>query len=591
VMNSDYINSFVKNQFEQRKTETESKEQERLAQGRTMLLVAEEMIRRKTHAERHGDTSVTQPLQDDDFVQLFAELDKYGESEVMTEPESFKQLFEAVGDRLHDNKMAVIMKEIAGALQVPEWWKGQMTLESLRAWIESDPEVAPLGARLNESAMRFKEDELLRGLFDELDRDGGGMLSDTEMMQLGDVTHVTLTVAECRQAIAEIDVDGDGSLCFEEFELWFYGPSKIANKIKSRSVAAAEMESRESKVMMRVEDGDNVKIEGKVVTNATYETVRACKAVTGGKWYYEVMIGDRTNGHIGFARSDFQCKSADGNGVGDPLSNGQSWGYDGCSQHKLNHGPTPYPDGTEPEEGNGWSTGDSVGCLLDLDAGEISFTLNGVDLGVAFKGVRATNKLKIFPCATLNDGPHLFKFASTECKYADRYKEHRMFTRAPDNAMDEVWEMEVRRKRRGYEAQARREALQHGEAWEDPQSFGSSGANLKDILVGHHVDIPKHGQGIVKDYKSKKGHTIYLSTGETVVLDLTKKKLKFRVQSEGFLIDRVRKAMETWEPGSNRSGVQGAHLNPLDLFLNPLGLFLCTSIPFIWRILSAFLRA
>jgi hypothetical protein len=32
-------------------------------------------------------------------------------------------------------------------------------------------------------------------------------------------------------------------------------------------------------------------------------------------------------------------------------------------------------------------------------------------------------------------------------------------------------------------------------------------------------------------------------------------------------------------------------LNPLGLFLNPLGLFLRTSIPFIWRILSAFLRA
>jgi hypothetical protein len=32
-------------------------------------------------------------------------------------------------------------------------------------------------------------------------------------------------------------------------------------------------------------------------------------------------------------------------------------------------------------------------------------------------------------------------------------------------------------------------------------------------------------------------------------------------------------------------------LNPLGLFLNPLGLFLRTAIPFIWRILIAFLRA
>ena len=91
------------------------------------------------------------------------------------------------------------MEEIAGALQMPEWWKGQMSLESLRTWIESDPKVAPLGARLNESAVRFKEDELLRALFDEIDRDGSGDLDPTEMMRLGDVTHVTLTVEECTQ--------------------------------------------------------------------------------------------------------------------------------------------------------------------------------------------------------------------------------------------------------------------------------------------------------------------------------------------------------------------------------------------------------
>jgi hypothetical protein len=36
--------------------------------------------------------------------------------------------------------------------------------------------------------------------------------------------------------------------------------------------------------------------------------------------------------------------------------------------------------------------------------------------------------------------------------------------------------------------------------------------------------------------------------------------------------------------GGNRYGVQGAHLNPL-------GLFLRTSIPFRWRVLSAFLPA
>ena len=38
-------------------------------------------------------------------------------------------------------------------------------------------------------------------------------------------------------------------------------------------------------------------------------------------------------------------------------------------------------------------------------------------------------------------------------------------------------------------------------------------------------------------------------------------------------------------------GGSGAHLNPLSFFLNPLGFFLRASIPFIWGVLSAFLRA
>ena len=37
-------------------------------------------------------------------------------------------------------------------------------------------------------------------------------------------------------------------------------------------------------------------------------------------------------------------------------------------------------------------------------------------------------------------------------------------------------------------------------------------------------------------------------------------------------------------------GSRGAHLSPLGLLLNPLALFLRTSMPFVWRILNAFLR-
>jgi hypothetical protein len=43
--------------------------------------------------------------------------------------------------------------------------------------------------------------------------------------------------------------------------------------------------------------------------------------------------------------------------------------------------------------------------------------------------------------------------------------------------------------------------------------------------------------------------------------------------------------------GETDRGFRGAHLNSLSLFLNTLGLFLRTSMPFIWRILRVFLPA
>ena len=43
--------------------------------------------------------------------------------------------------------------------------------------------------------------------------------------------------------------------------------------------------------------------------------------------------------------------------------------------------------------------------------------------------------------------------------------------------------------------------------------------------------------------------------------------------------------------GEQQIGGSGGSLEPWASFLNPLGLFLRTSIPFVWRFLSAFLRA
>jgi hypothetical protein len=61
--------------------------------------------------------------------------------------------------------------------------------------------------------------------------------------------------------------------------------------------------------------------------------------------------------------------------------------------------PQPY--------GKSWVQGDVIGCLLDLDAGTLSFTRNGQDLGVAYTNVRTMQ-------------PHLAYFPALSCSKAER---------------------------------------------------------------------------------------------------------------------------------------------------------------------------
>jgi hypothetical protein len=57
-------------------------------------------------------------------------------------------------------------------------------------------------------------------------------------------------------------------------------------------------------------------------------------------------------------------------GVGDDEL---SYAYDGNRIYKWNGSPTRY--------GEGWAAGDVIGCLIDLDIGDIRFYRNGRDLG------------------------------------------------------------------------------------------------------------------------------------------------------------------------------------------------------------------
>lgn len=68
--------------------------------------------------------------------------------------------------------------------------------------------------------------------------------------------------------------------------------------------------------------------------------------------------------------------------------------------------------------GEAFGMHDVIGCLLDLDKGEISFLKNGVDLGCAFT-LNAQQKSQIFfPAVVLKNSEMSFNFGAQPFKHA-----------------------------------------------------------------------------------------------------------------------------------------------------------------------------
>lgn len=120
-----------------------------------------------------------------------------------------------------------------------------------------------------------------------------------------------------------------------------------------------------------------------------------------GKWYYEVEI--ITSGimqvfkyiyQIGWADNDFVCNEGQNNGIGDDI---HSWGYDGGRQLKF-HGEEPEKYAIDVK----WKTGDIISCYYDGDHKEISYSLNGVSLGVAFSDIKISSC--IYPAISIECG-------------------------------------------------------------------------------------------------------------------------------------------------------------------------------------------
>ncbi|KAF9804823.1 hypothetical protein SFRURICE_007726 [Spodoptera frugiperda] len=102
----------------------------------------------------------------------------------------------------------------------------------------------------------------------------------------------------------------------------------------------------------------------------SFESVRCTFPVNSGVWYYECLIITPGVMQIGWATKSSHFLNHEGYGIGDDI---YSLSYDGC-RRLIWHGakPTPVPDV------EGWRPGDIVGCLIDMDAEEAIFTVNGV---------------------------------------------------------------------------------------------------------------------------------------------------------------------------------------------------------------------
>ena len=133
-------------------------------------------------------------------------------------------------------------------------------------------------------------------------------------------------------------------------------------------------------------------------------------------WSIKVLKSEDNNGTgiwIGVAPFDINQDEENEN------CNKSGW-YFGCNCSTLLSGPPhsyKYPGkeyGPRKEKGQYIHTGDSVGVVMDTAKGELSFSLNGVNLGVAYEGIPLDKPL--VPCVLLENEGDSVELDTSEVK-------------------------------------------------------------------------------------------------------------------------------------------------------------------------------
>ena len=118
-----------------------------------------------------------------------------------------------------------------------------------------------------------------------------------------------------------------------------------------------------------------------------------------GQFYYEATVTDEGLCRVGWSTDKASL---------DVGTDKFSYGFGGTGKKSNNKQFDDY--------GEAFGIHDVIGCLIDLNKGEISFTKNGKNLGIAFRMNEQMKRETFYPSVVLKNAEMLFNFGETDFK-------------------------------------------------------------------------------------------------------------------------------------------------------------------------------
>jgi hypothetical protein len=140
------------------------------------------------------------------------------------------------------------------------------------------------------------------------------------------------------------------------------------------------------------------------VTNENGVTTHSCIEVSSGKWYFEAFIENI--------------------GANPPYNRIHVTKHNNLAQYMYRQNGDKETGGSPSSYGNSWTTNDYIGCAVDMDAGKIWFSKNGVwqnsgdpvaGTGEAFSGISG---LVYFGCIVVTNSITVLNFGQTAYQYS-----------------------------------------------------------------------------------------------------------------------------------------------------------------------------